>query len=523
MYDDLIDVGLDFGGRHIRASYRLGKHIISVPASNAEAFWIPPMVTLAAPNGGIAVSVLKLLLFSDQMIHYGMNARQQKPQPIFMDMLEQINESIASYAGYDVGRLFLGIPDWYPNVGRERLKMAAQAAGYEEVHLISESYAAVMGYLEDYPDEGPSKLLVYSLGFSGFEAQIIEIKEDSSIAVLAQHSQNVQGRSPINAVLSGKDLDLYLLQQVFKAAQQNGIPISPQIVQTNWAHLHHMIEQVKMSLSVEPNVIMQFPYELMPTDRPLAMQFSRQILERVLFPNVVEPSERIIEGLLAETNLTTDDIHHVLLVGGSTRIPAVQSNLKVIFGDKLIQPREDIISRGAASVALYIDNKDDDFGTLVAEQDSMTDIPEAMSDISVAPDGLATINSIEDTDNVAVTPIDDSGRIVPLDTADTEQTERNKFLETNAIKNQGTDTKNKGVNSPPIIQNNSTTKNTGAHKPVDIDESNTAESSHIKTFIREVESVIQQQEYSQAQDMLDQAEEEIKQLRMRLDSLWGLG
>lgn len=565
MTDDAIDVGLDFGGRQFRASYRLGEHIISVPAPNSENAWFPPMITIPHPNGGIAMSVLKLLLYSDQFIQYGPKTRQQKPQALLMEILEQVYASIESYAGYDIGRLFITTPDWYPASGRERYKMAAQAAGFREIHFISECQAAVLGYLEDYPEERQTKIFVYSLGFTGFEAQIIEIGADQGMTVLAQHGQNVhERRRP--PVFSGRDLDLALLQVVLKTVHQFGLHLDVPTVQEHFAILHRMVEQAKMALAIDPNVAVQFPPDLMPEDeeRAVIMQFPRLVLDRVLYPRIIEPSMDVVQQLLYEANIFPDDIHHVLLVGGTTRIPAIQDNLRQFFGDKLIQPREDIIARGAASVELFSSRQQIDVNTLLSAErpersvDAAPEVPldmdnETLNLTSLDDDldfydgpytGVERLNGSAPLDAEAIyridsdeletpyiTDVDDSAsNTVSQDdledryTSSTPNASADVFPDAPKDKPQQADQPDEGdFFSVEPLQRRAEFDEKASLKDKTKDQPSPrkqalapVDTTHLDRFLEEVREVIRQKQYSQAEEMLRLAKEKLELLQRQL-------
>lgn len=511
MDNNTIDVGLDFGGRHIRAAYRSRDYVISVPAPPSEAFWHPPIITLGHPSGGVAISVLKLLFYTEEMIQWGPKLHQQKAQTIVSDLLEDVYDSIYTYAGYEIGRLFITIPDWYPIIGRDRLKMATQRAGFDETHLISECQAAALGYLEDYQHQEKKKIVIYSLGFTGFEAQIIEVGAGQMPRVLAQHSENIQGEGP-DAVFSGKDLDLHLLHVALSTAQRYGLQLDLANLQMYWSHLHRMVEQVKMSLSVDYEAIVEFPPEL-SLGSPIQMQFPRMILEQVLYPKVIDPSTHIVQSLMENIDLTPDDIHHVLLVGGTTRIPAIQQSLKQIFGDKLVQPREDIIARGAASIDFFTDQEKPDFSRLLNLHQDLSPLQQTDPKVDSANHALTSIEipkpDVYEDDFKDITDTKDS--IVKAKSPSEDDTEEDlpsdeaESQDTNILLDQKTLTQRVQANYNQNLNDNKANKND--------------ETAPLSALRQKIEAQIAQGNYDDAQELLKEADQEIHLLRERLQQV----
>ena len=513
MNNNTIDVGLDFGGRHIRAAYRSRDYIISVPAPPSEAFWHPPIITLGHPSGGVAISVLKLLFYTEEMIQWGPKLHQQKAQTIVSDILENVYDSIYTYAGYEIGRLFITIPDWYPIIGRDRLKMATQRAGFDETYLISECQAAAIGYLEDYQHQEKKKIIIYSLGFTGFEAQIIEVGAGQMPRVLAQHSENIQGEGP-DAVFSGKDLDLHLLHVALSTAQRYGLQFDLGNLQMYWSHLHRMVEQVKMSLSVDYEAVIEFPPEL-SQGNPIQMQFPRMVLEQVLYPKVIDPSTHIVQSLMNSINLTPDDIYHILLVGGTTRIPAIQQSLTQIFGDKLVQPREDIIARGAASIDFFTDQEEPDFSRLLNLHQDLSPLQQTDPKFDSANHALTSIEipepDVHEDDLKEVTDAKDSivkakslaeedtAEDLPRPSDESESKSTNILLEQQTLTEQVQANYNQNLNDRKADKNNETTP--------------------LSALRHKVEAQIEQGNYDDAQKLLREADQEISQLHEHLQQV----
>lgn len=188
--------------------------------------------------------------------------------------------------------------------------------------------------------------LVYSMGFIGYEVSIIQADQQTLNEIAYK-----EGESP-----AGLDFDLLMIEDCLERCERAGAPLPYRTYTEHWVELREQLSEVKHQLTIVDQVMFYLPPYITGTENTLPIIFSRKGFEH-LIAKEVQTTMDAVDQALAEAHLTPADIDKVLLVGGSTRINAIQRQLESRFGPKIMQPRDDMLARGAAVLASQIEQE----------------------------------------------------------------------------------------------------------------------------------------------------------------------
>ena len=257
--------------------------------------------------------------------------KKYSPQQISAMILQKLKADAESYLGEKVTEAVITVPAYFNDAQRQATKDAGKIAGLDVKRIINEPTAAALAYGLD--NEKEQKIMVYDLGGGTFDVSIIEIG-DGVIEVLATNG---------DTYLGGDDFDQKIIDWMlseFKA--QEGIDLSGDKMAMQ--RLKEAAEKAKKELSSATTTNINMPFITATAEGPkhLDMNLSRAKFDE-LTRDLVEKTAVPVQNAMKDAGLTNADIGQVLLVGGSTRIPAVQDKVKQLTGkepSKSLNPDE---------------------------------------------------------------------------------------------------------------------------------------------------------------------------------------
>ena len=260
------------------------------------------------------------------------------PQEISAMILQKLKADAESYLGQTVTEAVITVPAYFTDAQRQATKDAGRIAGLDVKRIINEPTAAALAYGLD--KESDQKIMVYDLGGGTFDVSVLEIG-DGVIEVLATAGNNRLGGDDFDACITK-----YLVEE-FKKAE--GIDLSGDKVAMQ--RLREAAEKAKIELSGVTTSNINLPYITADATGPKHLDVT---LTRAKFNelthHLVEKTMGPVKQALADSGLSASDISKVLMVGGSSRIPAVQEMVKTLTGKdgfKGINPDE-CVAIGAA-------------------------------------------------------------------------------------------------------------------------------------------------------------------------------
>ncbi|OQB23323.1 MAG: Chaperone protein DnaK [Firmicutes bacterium ADurb.Bin182] len=260
------------------------------------------------------------------------------PQEISAMILQKLKQDAESYLGGKVTQAVITVPAYFSDSQRQATKDAGRIAGLEVLRIINEPTAASLAYGMD--KEANHKILVYDLGGGTFDVSVLEIG-DGVFEVLATHGNNRLG---------GDDFDQRIMDYIcdqFK--RDNGIDLRNDRMALQ--RLKEAAEKAKIELSSTMQTIINLPFITADSSGPkhLEMTLTRAKFNE-LISDLVEKTKDSVFHAMKDAGLTNSQIDKVILVGGSTRVPAVQDMVKAVTGKdpfKGINPDE-CVAIGAA-------------------------------------------------------------------------------------------------------------------------------------------------------------------------------
>ena len=291
-------------------------------------------------GGDIARVPYKVVKGENDTPRVDIDGRLYSPQEISAMILQKMKKTAEEYLGQEVTEAVITVPAYFSDSQRQATKEAGQIAGLDVKRIINEPTAAALAYGLDKQNKD-MKIAVYDLGGGTFDISIMDLG-DGVFEVLSTNG---------DTHLGGDDFDQVIIDWLAAefASENGGIDLKkdPMALQ----RLKEAAEKAKIELSSQTSTEINLPY-IMPVDgmpKHLVKTLTRAKFEQLadsLIQRTIEPCRKALQ----DAGISASDINEILLVGGSTRIPAIQAVVEKFFGkapNKSVNPDE-VVAMGAA-------------------------------------------------------------------------------------------------------------------------------------------------------------------------------
>ena len=337
-------IGIDLGTTNSCVAVMEGGEPVVIP--NAEGNRTTPSVVAFSKNGerlvgqiakrqavtnpdNTVISIKRKMGTAEKVKIEG---EEFSPQEISAMILQKLKTDAENYLGQKVTQAVITVPAYFSDSQRQATKDAGKIAGLEVLRIINEPTAAALAFGMDKEDQD-QKIMVYDLGGGTFDVSILDIG-DGVFEVLATNG---------NTHLIEDDFDQRIIDYLISEFKKsNGIDLSTDKMAMQ--RLKEAAEKAKIELSGMQQTQINLPFITADAQGPkhLDVTLTRAKFEE-LIRDLVDATRVPVEQAMKDAGVTSADIHKVLLVGGSTRVPCVQEEVKKITGkdpDKGINPDE---------------------------------------------------------------------------------------------------------------------------------------------------------------------------------------
>lgn len=343
-------IGIDLGTTNSCVAVMEGGQAVVIP--NAEGFRTTPSIVAFSKNGerlvgeqakrqaitnvSRTVASVKRQMGTDKRVK--IDGKKYSPQEISAMILQKLKKDAEEYLGESVDRAVITVPAYFSDAQRQATKDAGKIAGLKVERIINEPTAAALAYGLD--KSAAQKIMVFDLGGGTFDVSVIEIGS-GVVEVLATSGDNRLG---------GDDFDARIVDYLIKEFKtQEGIDLSKDQVAVQ--RVMEEAEKAKKELSSAMTVQINLPFITTTKEGPKHMDLT---LTRAKFQeltyDLIERTSGPVNQALSDAGITASQLNQVLLVGGSTRMPAVGEKVRKMTGKEAsrnLNPDE-CVSLGAA-------------------------------------------------------------------------------------------------------------------------------------------------------------------------------
>jgi molecular chaperone DnaK len=349
-------VGIDLGTTNSVVSVLEGGEPTVI--ANAEGFRTTPSVVAFTKDGDVLVGETakrQAVTNVDRTIssvkrHMGttwtadIDGKKYTPQEISARILGKLKRDAEQYLGEPVTDAVITVPAYFNDAERQATKDAGEIAGLNVLRIINEPTAAALAYgLDKGKDD--ELILVFDLGGGTFDVSLLEVGKDDDFSTIQVRSTAGDNR------LGGDDWDQRIVTWLStKFKESTGVDVSTDKIAKQ--RLKEAAEQAKKELSSSTSTNIQLPYLSLTSDGPANLD---ETLTRAKFEeltsDLIERTRKPFQDVIKEAGVSVADVSHVVLVGGSTRMPAVVELVKKLTGgrepNKGVNPDE-VVAVGAA-------------------------------------------------------------------------------------------------------------------------------------------------------------------------------
>ncbi|WP_396659561.1 Hsp70 family protein, partial [Microbacterium sp.] len=349
-------VGIDLGTTNSVVSVLEGGEPKVI--ANAEGFRTTPSVVAFTKDGEVLVGETakrQAVTNVDRTItsvkrHMGtdwktqpIDGKQYTPQEISARILQKLKHDAEQYLGDTVTDAVITVPAYFNDAERQATKEAGEIAGLNVLRIINEPTAAALAYGLDKGKED-ELILVFDLGGGTFDVSLLEVGKDDDFSTIQVRATAGDNR------LGGDDWDQRLVDYLIKQFKDTtGVDVSGDKIALQ--RLKEAAEQAKKELSSSASTSVNLPYLSLTESGPVSLS---ETITRAKFEDLtkdlLDRTKKPFEDVIREAGIKVSDIDHVVLVGGSTRMPAVADLVKSETGkdaNKGVNPDE-VVAVGAA-------------------------------------------------------------------------------------------------------------------------------------------------------------------------------
>ncbi|MBT1672664.1 molecular chaperone DnaK [Curtobacterium sp. MCSS17_006] len=272
------------------------------------------------------------------------DGKKYTPQEISARTLGKLKRDAEQYLGEDVTDAVITVPAYFNDAERQATKDAGEIAGLNVLRIINEPTAAALAYGLDKGKED-ELILVFDLGGGTFDVSLLEVGKDDDFSTIQVRATSGDNR------LGGDDWDQRIVDYLVKKFKdEHGVDLSTDKIAKQ--RLKEAAEQAKKELSSQMSANIQLPYLTLTAEGPLNLDetISRAQFEQMT-SDLLDRTKKPFNDVIKEAGVSVNDIAHVVLVGGSTRMPAVAEVVKSLTGGKSpnqgVNPDE-VVAVGAA-------------------------------------------------------------------------------------------------------------------------------------------------------------------------------